>query len=190
MPTAQSNQQRRLRCEIPNRLARLVIRRFLAIVPIAFCLHSAGAGDFSWPVGLRGTSVSFGGSGQDYYHTETDETYPRADHNPDAEEKSRLVVEWGPASMGYVDNGDFEQKGDQYWRTWKDDKLLRPDRELSIRGRVLSESPDRKARPKSPKPKPIPSRNTFDDAVWDARLKAAAKLNIHWDQAEQKYILK
>jgi hypothetical protein len=143
---AQSNQPRRPQCEPLNGIALLFIRRFLAILPIAFCLDSAGAEDFSWPIGLHGTSASFGSSAQGEYHTETDGTYPKANHNPDGNEKSRLVVEWGPASMGYIDHGSFVQKGDQYWRTWKDDKSLRPDRELSIRGRLLIESPDHTTR--------------------------------------------
>jgi hypothetical protein len=44
--------------------------------------------------------------------------------------------------------------------------------------------------PKLPKPRPIPPANTWDEPDWEARVKAAAKFNIHWSEAEQRYIMK
>ena len=46
------------------------------------------------------------------------------------------------------------------------------------------------ADPKLPKPRPIPPANTWDEPDWDVRVKAAAKLNIHWSEAEQRYTMK
>jgi hypothetical protein len=46
------------------------------------------------------------------------------------------------------------------------------------------------ADPKLPKPRPIPSANIGDEPDWDARVKAVATVNIHWSEAEQRYIVK
>jgi hypothetical protein len=117
----------------------------LAISSLVLFVSSAAAQDFSWPTGT-GRSYSGGTYGQDEHSTKTDKTYPTKSHNPDAKERSRLVVEWGKVSVGYVDNDNPVWKGDQYWTTWKDDNSLRPDRQLSLRGRLLIESNDGKSR--------------------------------------------
>ena len=46
------------------------------------------------------------------------------------------------------------------------------------------------ADPKLPKPRQIPPANTWDEPDWDARIKAAAKLDSHWSETEQRYIVK
>ena len=116
-----------------------------AILSLALFISSAAAQDFSWRTG-HGRSYSLGTSGQDEYQTEKDRTFPKESHNPDTNEQRRLVVEWGKVSMGFVDDENSVRKGDQYWMTWKDDDSLRADRALSLRGRLLIESVDRKRR--------------------------------------------
>ncbi|MFO1021073.1 MAG: hypothetical protein U0903_10300 [Planctomycetales bacterium] len=113
---------------------------------VAIVSSPVTAQDFSWPRGLNGTSGSVGSRNNDEYATLTDGTFPPIDHNPDSEEKKRLVVEWGKVSMGYTVSNLLSTKGNQYWTTWKDDSSLRRDRRLSIRGRLLIESADGKSR--------------------------------------------
>jgi hypothetical protein len=121
------------------------MRTCLATALIALSYANAIAQDFSWPTGTHGTSGSFGGTVQGVFHTETDGTYSKGNHNPDSNEQERLIVQWGNVSMGYVDDNEV-LKGDQLWRTWKDDNSLRRDRRLSIRGRVFIQSLDRRTR--------------------------------------------
>jgi len=122
------------------------MRTCLATAFIALSYANAIAEDFSWPTGTHGTSTSLGGTIYDAFHTETDGTYPKGNHNPDANEQTRLIVEWGAVSMGYVDAMKEVLKSDQLWRTWKDDNSLRRDRRLSIRGRVFIQSVDQRIR--------------------------------------------
>ncbi len=122
------------------------MRTCLVTVLIALSYANAFAEDFSWPTGTHGTSYYGGTTGQDEFHTETDGTYPKGNHNPDVNDQKRLIVEWGKVSMGYVDYANDVLKGDQYWRTWKDDNSLRPRRKLSIRGRVWIQSLDHRTR--------------------------------------------
>jgi hypothetical protein len=118
----------------------------LAILSLVLFVRSAAAQDFSWPTGAHGGSSSAGTAGQDEFYTQADGAFPQESHNPDADEQTRLVVEWGKVSMGYVDYANSVTKSDQHWLTWKDDNSLRPDRMLSLRGRLLIESADRKRR--------------------------------------------
>ena len=46
------------------------------------------------------------------------------------------------------------------------------------------------ADPKLPKPRPIRPANTRDRPGWDSCAKAAAKMDIHWSEKEQRYIVK
>jgi hypothetical protein len=46
------------------------------------------------------------------------------------------------------------------------------------------------ADPKLPKPRPPRPANTGEDPDWDARVKAAVKIDIHWSEAEQRYLVK
>jgi hypothetical protein len=46
------------------------------------------------------------------------------------------------------------------------------------------------ADPTLPKPRPIPPANTWEEPEWNVRVKTAATLNIHWSEAEQRYVLK
>jgi hypothetical protein len=117
------------------------MRWCLGVLPWSLLACLAAAEDFSWPIASGGGG---GGTvGQDQYHVERG--FPKESHNPDAKERKRLVVEWGKVSMGYIDyTGSLTRNDDR--RTWKDDTSLRRDRRVSIRGRLLIESPDGKQR--------------------------------------------
>jgi hypothetical protein len=115
-----------------------------AILSLVLLVSSSAAQDFSWPIRRGHGSDSCGTSGQDEYHSET--RFPEKGHNPDANEQNRLVVEWGKVSMGYIDDeGSLTKPIPDRW-IWKGDKSLRPHRMLSLRGRLLVESPDSKHR--------------------------------------------
>ena len=114
-----------------------------AILSLVLLVSSSAAQDFGWPI-RRGGGSSGGTSGQDESHSEWG--YPAKGHNPDANERKRLVVEWGKVSMGYIDvKGSLDKPSPDRW-IWKDDNSLRSDRMLSLRGKLLVESPDGKHR--------------------------------------------
>ncbi|MFC1758911.1 hypothetical protein ACFL2H_09100 [Planctomycetota bacterium] len=113
-----------------------------AILFFVLLISSSAAQDFSWPIKMGGSGS--GTSGQDEF------TYQRGFRqeggNPNANQQKRLVVEWGRVSMGYVDADDSLANSDAGRWTWKDDESLRRDRMLSLRGKLLIESPDGKDR--------------------------------------------
>jgi hypothetical protein len=120
-----------------------ILMRSLSIILLFIFIPPAFADDFSWPR-ASGGGISAGTSGQDEYYTEGG--YPGQVHNPDANERKRLVVQWGKVSMGYIDvRGSFDHDDGKRW-IWKDDNSLAPDRRLAIRGRLLIESADGKDR--------------------------------------------
>jgi hypothetical protein len=113
-----------------------------AILFFVLLISSSAAQDFSWPI--RGGGSGSSTSGQDEFSFEGG--FREQGENPDANQQKRLVVEWGRVSMGYVDvDGSIASPDADRW-TWKDDESLRRDRMLSIRGRLLIESPDGKDR--------------------------------------------
>ena len=115
------------------------MRWTFAILLLAMCLTAAIASEFSLAYGNQRTSGGGGWNGEDQFEFHTDDSYPKQDINPDANERKRLVVEWGKVSMGYW---DYEADP----TTWKDDDSLSQHRRLSIRGRLLIESVDGKSR--------------------------------------------
>lgn len=133
-----------------------------------------------------GTSFStgngFGGIGGGDYSLQPPPGIPIKFHNPNAKERSRLVVEWGKPSMGYAARrAVLDIKDYKYLENWKDDSSLRPDRKLSLRGRLMIKSDDGKSRKpidwiqgvrvivsRSPEKKfDWSHRVDMDDAVWE-----------------------
>lgn len=124
-------------------LRRLLISLQLITLP----LISAQDFDLSYEYGFGRTTYE----GDEEYTLVQTKAFGELTHNPDNEERQRLIVEWGPAKMGYVNIEEAEAKdknGSENLRklTWKDSPDLRQDRVLSIRGRLLIESEDGKTR--------------------------------------------
>ena len=118
-----------------------MMRRLAAILLLFSALPAVGE-DFSWPIVRGGCSGTTRGNDE-----ESSETgFLGKGHNPDRDERKRLVVEWGKVSMGYLDvDGSLATPNSDRW-IWKDDNSLRPERQISLRGRLLIESPDHKHR--------------------------------------------
>lgn len=93
---------------------------------------------------INSRTESIMGVGMGDYHKITSSTYPIKSHNPDAQEQGRIIVEWGKVSMGY--DLTWSVMDDDYLKNWRNDDSLRPDRKLSLRGKMLIISEDGKSR--------------------------------------------
>ena len=92
---------------------RLAVVLLLILPPVAIARDSRRAAV---------EAVLPGAYGQCEYCAGTDQTVFARPHDPDANERKRLVVEWGKAAMGYVDEPDYSAGGNEDWTArWKDD---------------------------------------------------------------------
>ena len=83
---------------------RLAVVLLLILPPVAIARDSRRAAV---------EAVLPGAYGQCEYCAGTDQTVFARPHDPDANERKRLVVEWGKAAMGYVDEPDYSAGGNE-----------------------------------------------------------------------------
>lgn len=111
----------------------------ICLLALAMMCVPALAQDFRFSKGSGGSGGG-GTNGRNEYQYRSSGT-PAKPFPIDDQLRKRLVVEWGKAAMGYVDYDPEDDDGP----IWKDDDSLRPDRYLSIRGRLLVRSEDGKS---------------------------------------------
>ncbi len=114
------------------------------LLTLALCHSTVIAQDFSWPADCGG-EWGLSTIGFDEYEYQSRRAATET-FNPDGLMQKRLVVEWGQARMGYVGDAESDEADKPSRHIWKDDNSLRPDRMLSIRGRLLIASEDGKSR--------------------------------------------